>query len=70
MAAWWVVLRTWTLAACHLPPDSPAHQDWLNLCQALGLDAERFDERLTALDTYLDGVEETLDVWAKENGID
>ncbi len=65
-AAAWVLLRTWTLATCHLQQPS---QGWQDLIQALQLGPNDLDERLDALDAYLDAVEETLDQWGQKNGI-
>ena len=68
-AALWLLLRTWTLAASHLPADSPALPKWLSACQFLGLGSAGFSGRLHALDHYLDQVEETLDIWGNANGV-
>jgi hypothetical protein len=68
-AALWLLLRTWTLAASHLPGDSPALPKWQSACQFLGLGSAGFAGRLQALDQYLDLVEETLEAWGNENGI-
>lgn len=67
-AAIWVLLRTWTLAVANLPGD-PYRAAWQSAATALGLDADHFEERLTALDAYLDGVEETIDTWAGKYGV-
>jgi hypothetical protein len=77
-AAVWLVLRIWTLAAGHLAglasregaAVSPApNADWEAAVQLIGLSADRFPERLHALDLYLDQVEEALDTWSQDNGV-
>jgi hypothetical protein len=68
-AAVWILLRTWTSALCCLPQDSPMQTHWNSALDSLGLGGEKFIDRLTALDAYLDNVEETIEVWGKENGV-
>jgi hypothetical protein len=65
----WPLLRTWTLAAGHLPEDHPALVVWKNACQQLELLGEEFQGRVNALDAFLDMVEETLEAWGRENGV-
>jgi hypothetical protein len=71
-AAFWIVARTWALAAAHLPADSPHRAAFGEVCAATGLDApadlKQIDARLEALDHYLDSIEETLDSWGRKNG--
>jgi predicted nucleotidyltransferase len=71
-AAFWIMARTWALAAAHLPGDSPLRATFLEVCTTAGLaalfDIEQIDGRLEALDRYLDTVEETLDRWGRQNG--
>jgi hypothetical protein len=68
-ASAWLALRTWTQAAALLPPDDPSLAAWQAVLQALGLDGPGFSARLDSFDAYLDSLEETLDDWAKANGI-
>ena len=68
-AALWVMLRTWALAACSLSTDVEISSGWNRVCEALYLDVEHVEERLTALDSYLDTVEEILDAQAKSQGV-
>ena len=65
----WILLRTWTNALCFLSESTPTRKRWQKLCAQLKLDDENFDQRITELDHYLDTVEESLDIWAKQNGI-
>jgi predicted nucleotidyltransferase len=69
LAAIWPLLRTWTLASSILPNGSPHLTSWLEACHQLHLGPEDMPERISALDAYLDTVEETLDAWAKTNGV-
>jgi len=68
-AALWLVLRTWTRAAALLPDGSPEQADWLAAAEALGLRGDGLQDRLQALDSYLDSVEETLDAWGQKYGV-
>lgn len=69
IAAFWILARTWSLAAAHLPEDSEHRSAIAPVLQAVGLDAERIETRLEELDAYLDRVEEALDRWAQKNGV-
>ena len=64
----WPLLRTWTLAVSELPDSSVAGEAWQAALQYLGLFGEAFNERIDALDAYLDLVEEIIENWAQENG--
>ncbi len=68
-AAFWLLMRTWTLAVYHLPADSPSILPWQEACRTAGLDKAHFGARLEALDAYLDSVEEALDRWGQINGV-
>jgi hypothetical protein len=68
LAAVWPLLRTWAAAIQALPADSPARPAWESAFARLGLAGDGIHDRITALDAYLDLVEETLDAWAARNG--
>jgi hypothetical protein len=68
-SAMWILLRTWSLALLCLPDDEASEQAWQLACQKLALDETQFETRINALDAYLDGVEEALDVWSEQMGI-
>jgi hypothetical protein len=68
-AALWLLMRTWTLAASHLPAEAPELAGWQSACQTLGLDEAHFADRLNSLDRFLDRVEEVMDGWARNNGV-
>jgi hypothetical protein len=67
VAILWPLLQTWTLAACALPADQ--RSGWQQTCQSLGLLGADFEERVAALDHYLDQIEELLEEKAAENGL-
>lgn len=69
-AALWIALRTWTLALDCLEESTPGFVIWQDACRSLKLDKSSFPERLEQMDAYIDGVEETLDQWAREYGIE
>jgi hypothetical protein len=64
-AALWILLRTWSLAVLAGIPDA----GWQAACRLLELDDAHFERRLSALDGYLDGVEEAQDEYVQKNGI-
>lgn len=68
-AVLWPLLRTWTMAVDALPVDAPARAAWQAAFERLGLQGSAFEERIAALDAYLDQVEETLEKWAEEMGL-
>ncbi len=68
LAAFWILVRTWTQAGAHLPPEAEQRTDLLAMLQTVGLDGEHFEKRLEEMDNYLDRVEETLDRWGQKNG--
>jgi hypothetical protein len=69
LAAIWPLVTTWTQAARQLNPGSPGYTGWQDAFRTLGLLGDAFYERISALDAYLDQVEETLDAWAQKNGV-
>jgi hypothetical protein len=68
LTALWPLWRTWTHAICALPADTPHHTAWQRAGEQLGLLGSAFTEKVGALDAYLDLVEETLEIWAREHG--
>lgn len=68
-ASLWMLINTWTEALSSLPDPSALSQPWHELCGLVALDPSHFSSRQDALDTYLDGIEETLDLWAAANGV-
>lgn len=66
--ALWPLLRTWTHAMSSLPQESEHRAAWTLAMEELGLGKDGFQEKVQALDAYLDLVEETLEAWAAENG--
>lgn len=66
----WPLLRTWTDAVERLPQDSIERQTWDKALLQLGLLGSGFQEKVAALDIYLDSVEEILDEWGQARGIE
>ena len=67
--ALWPLWRTWTHLICALPGDSTHRAAWQTAGERLGLLGEPFNEKIEALDAYLDQVEELLESWGRANGI-
>lgn len=68
-AALWIILRTWTAAACLLGPASPVAQTCDETLRQFNLAGDQIETRLDTLDAYLDNVEEVLDQWAEKMGL-
>ncbi len=63
------LLHTWLISAMNLPDESTSKKECLKALETLGLKGKGFEERILALDAYLDVVEEIVENWAKENGV-
>ena len=68
-AALWTILSTWSEAAELMADEDPHLETWRQALGEVGLMGEGLNERLEALDAYLDQVEETLEDWAGAHGI-
>jgi hypothetical protein len=68
-AALWPMLYTWALASENGTFDTDQTKAWTGVCAEMGLSAEALPERLQALDTFLDRLEEILEQIAVENGV-
>ncbi len=68
LAALWPLLLTWTDSVALLSPDSQGCAAWQEAAAHLGLFGAGFAQKVTALDAFLDTVDETLEAWAKNNG--
>lgn len=67
-AVLWPLVRSWTEAALQLPENAPELDAWRDAGEKLGLLGPAFEEKVAALDAYLDQIEETLEAWAYANG--
>jgi hypothetical protein len=63
------LLNTWTLAVTSNLKDTERTDQYRSVLTQLGLMGDGFRERIQALDAYLDVVEETIEEWAKANGV-
>ena len=59
LAILWPLLLTWTLSARTLPPSR--QETWESTCKDLGLIGPAFDQKMSALDKFLDEIEELLE---------
>jgi hypothetical protein len=69
VTALWPLLYRWTAAVACLPPGSQASKEWLQAMDQLGFSGAQFSARLQALDAFLDMTDETLETWARANGV-
>jgi hypothetical protein len=65
----WPLLITWTETVALLPTGSPACDAWQTGLEHLELWGEKSSEKTSALDAFLDTVEEHLEGWAIRNGL-
>jgi hypothetical protein len=65
----WPLLRTWTTAILQIPQDAEVRLNWQSTLEQWGLMGSDFHQRVSALDAYLDVIEETLETWGKEHGV-
>ena len=68
-AAIWPMLHTWALASENGTFDEEQIKTWNQVCAETGLDAAGRDERLLALDTFLDQMDEVFEQLALDNGL-
>jgi hypothetical protein len=61
--------KTWTALIGLLPQAAPERVAWLEVGNHLGLLGEGIPQRVVALDSYLDTIEEVLDAWAEQYGL-
>jgi len=69
IAALWLLIHTWTAAAASLPEYGPEYVAWKAVLEGLGLLGKGFEEKVQALDRFLDVTEELFDGIAADNGI-
>jgi hypothetical protein len=69
MDAVWPLTSTWLEIVENLPKNSDCQQIWENAFLQLGLLGNGFQERIQALDAYLDLIDETLESWGASQGI-
>jgi hypothetical protein len=67
--AQWPLWRTWTHIIRALPDDSSHRAAWHSAGETLGVLGEAFKIQIEALDAYLDQIEELLESWGRENGV-
>lgn len=65
----WPLLMTGLEMSATLPEPHPTQAAWENALERLGLWGEQFQDRIQALDAYLDVIDETLENWGKSQGI-
>jgi len=64
----WVLLQTWTAACAALPEEHPSRIPWRAAVEQLGFVGEKWPDRLAALESYLDQIEDLLDRWSVQLG--
>lgn len=69
-AALWILLHTWTRAILYLQTDQQSNENWQNCLTELEILGEQFQNCMNNFDHFLDQVEEIIEKWADQNGID
>ncbi|HJS28977.1 MAG TPA: hypothetical protein VJ768_05120 [Anaerolineales bacterium] len=69
--AWalWPLIRTWTQAIAFLPEKGKHRRLWADAMGQLGLSKSDLTDRITALDAFLDSLEEILEGWGRKHGV-
>jgi hypothetical protein len=65
----WLILKNWTDAAFILPKDSPLLEQFSGMCSQLELSPEHYNERISALDRFLEEVEAFFDSFKNKNSL-
>ncbi len=68
-AAIWIMLHTWTRAITSFNADSESLEKWENCLSELGIYGTGFQNVMNNFDHFLDQVEEILEKWADQYGI-
>ncbi len=68
-AAFWILLRTWSIMAAALPLNGVSQKGFNDVLSLMMLDEENFSDRLESLDMFLDVVEEAIDNWQSAAGL-
>ena len=68
-AAIWPMITSWGQAIGVLKDDEKQIDAWHAFCDLLGFQADRFEDCLSGLDSFLDEVEITLEAWKNTYGL-
>lgn len=68
-AAIWIMLHTWTRAITSYDADAESLEKWGDCLNELGIYGEGFQNSMNQFDRFLDQVEEILEKWADQYGI-
>jgi predicted nucleotidyltransferase len=69
MSALWLLVHTWAAASASLLEYGPEYVAWKTVFERLGLAGDGFEEKVQALDRFLDETEEMLDTISAETGL-
>jgi hypothetical protein len=69
-AALWILLHSWTRAILSCQTDQESLEKWSACLTDLGIYGEHFQNCMNNFDQFLDQVEEIIEKWADQNGID
>ncbi len=69
MSALWLLVHTWATASASLLEYGPEYVAWKAVFERLGLAGDGFEDKVQALDRFLDETEEMLDTISADNGL-
>ena len=69
-ASLWILLHTWTRAIINCPTDPESLEKWNTCMTELGIYGDHFQNCMNNFDQFLDRVEEIIEKWADQNGIE
>ena len=64
----WPLINTWTFGVSSLAESDPGFENWKNALSQVGLLGDGYAERVTALDAFLEQIEEAVTDWGIKEG--
>jgi hypothetical protein len=64
----WILLSTWTRLVSSIPSRFSASKEYPAFVAALGFDKHTFNDKIAALDQYLDAIDERINTWSLDAG--
>lgn len=68
-SALWIMLRNWLLAGTQMRSNSRLYKPLGSFLESIGFTPSGFNDRLQAMDQMLDGLEEFIDLYTRQNGV-
>jgi hypothetical protein len=65
----WILFSTWTSLAASIPGRLSAAKEYPAFISTLGFEKHSFRDKITALDQYLDSIDDRINSWSQEAGV-